>query len=264
MKGKVSVLMGVYNCADTLEQAVASIRSQTYENWELILCDDGSTDETWQVVQRLASQDSRIVLLQNEKNLGLNQTLNRCLTLATGEFIARMDGDDESLPQRFGNQVALLEGNPQIHITSGPMFLFDGSGQWGRTHVPEYPTPEQVVCGTPISHAPVMLRRSCLEAVGGYSEDPATLRVEDVDLWIRLYAAGFRCRNLTEPAYRMRNDQNAYQRRKYIYRINSARVRLRGCKTMHLSPGCYLKACTPLLIGLVPGKLRRAVKGILK
>ena len=95
MNPKISVLMGIYNCADTLPQAVASIQKQTYPNWELILCDDGSSDHTYEVAQALAAKDDRIVLLHNDRNLGLNQTLNACLAVATGDYIARMDGDDD-------------------------------------------------------------------------------------------------------------------------------------------------------------------------
>lgn len=94
MRPKISVLMGIFNCASTLEQAVLAIQNQTYDNWELILCDDGSSDNTYEVAQALAAKDSRIVLLRNVKNLGLNQTLNNCLVVATGDYIARMDGDD--------------------------------------------------------------------------------------------------------------------------------------------------------------------------
>ena len=112
MDPKVSVLMGIYNCAETLPQAVAAIQNQTYSNWELILCDDGSTDGTYEVAQRLAAADNRLILLRNAHNLGLNQTLNNCLAAATGDYIARMDGDDNCLPERFEKQVALLESHP--------------------------------------------------------------------------------------------------------------------------------------------------------
>ena len=92
----------------------------------MILCDDGSSDDTYQVAQALAAEDERIILLQNEKNLGLNQTLNNCLAAATGDYIARMDGDDDCMPERFERQVALLEDNPAYQITSSsPMILFD-------------------------------------------------------------------------------------------------------------------------------------------
>ena len=201
MSGKISVLMGIYNCATTLEQAtiattnneVATAEKSTYTNWELILCEDGSSDNTYEVAQSLAAKDTRIILLRNEKNLGLNVTLNRCLAAATGEYIARMDGDDDCLPERFEKQLGYLESHPEIDIVSTPMILFDETGEWGKTTAIAFPQPENVVTGSPICHAPVMMRRTCMDAVGGYTEDKRMLRVEDVNLWIKLYAAGYRC-----------------------------------------------------------------------
>lgn len=260
MSKKISVLMGIYNCSSTMEQAVASVQNQTYTNWELILCDDGSSDNTYEVAQALAAKDSRIVLLRNDKNLGLNATLNRCLAAATGEYIARMDGDDDCVPERFERQLDLLEHHPEFQITSCPMKLFDETGEWGQTTVPEYPSPEDVVSGTPISHAAVMLRKECMDAVGGYTVNKRMLRVEDVNLWIKLYAAGYRCHNIQEPLYRMRNDQNALNRRKYIYRVNSTYVRLQGCKLLRLGLKSYLKAFIPMINGLVPARLRQAIR----
>lgn len=260
MPKKISVLMGIYNCASTLEEAVWSIHSQTYTNWELILCDDGSTDDTYQEAERLAAIDQRIVLLKNPENQGLNYTLNNCLAHASGDYIARMDGDDTCLPERFEKQVAFLEAHPEFDIVSTPMILFDESGEWGRTKAKEYPTPEDVVCGSPICHAPVMMRKACMDAVGGYTVDKRMLRVEDVNLWIKLYAAGFRCYNLSEPLYRMRNDQNALNRRKYRYRVNSTYVRLQGCKAMKLGPKCYVKSFRPMLNGLVPAGIRMRIR----
>lgn len=260
MSGKVSVLMGIYNCADTLKQAVVSIQNQTYTNWELILCEDSSEDNTYEVAKALAAQDARIKLLKNEKNLGLNATLNRCLAVATGEYVARMDGDDDCIPERFERQVCFLRNHPKFQITSCPMKLFDENGEWGQTTVPEKPTPEDVVGGTPISHAPVMLRKECMDAVGGYTEDSRMLRVEDVNLWIKLYAAGYRCCNIQEPLYRMRNDQKALNRRKYKYRLNSSYVRIQGCRIMKLPFRCYLKAIRPMIIGLVPSRVRLIIR----
>lgn len=257
---KISVLMGIYNCAETLEQAVVSIQNQTYQNWELILCDDGSTDNTYAVAERIAGNDPRIILVKNDCNYGLNVTLNRCLSLATGEYIARMDGDDDCVPERFEKQLHFLKSHPEFDIVSSPMILFDETGEWGRTTAKEYPQLEDVVTGSPICHAPVMMRKASLDAVHGYTEDVRMLRVEDVNLWIKLYAAGFRCYNLQEPLYRMRNDQNALNRRKYKYRVNSVYVRLQGCRTLHLGPKCYIKAVRPMVYGLVPAQLRHMLR----
>ena len=252
--------MGIYNCTDTLEQAVISIQNQTYTNWELILCDDGSTDNTYAVACALSERDKRIIVTQNEKNLGLNFTLNHCLEYATGEYIARMDGDDDCFPERFEKQVAFLDSHPEFAIVSTPMILFDETGEWGRTTAKEYPTKEDVVCGSPICHAPMMMRKNAMLEVGGYTVDPRMIRVEDVNLWIKLYVTGYRCCNLQEPLYRMRNDQNALNRRKYKYRVNSTYVRLQGCRMMKLGVKCYVRAFTPMVIGLVPARLRKWIR----
>lgn len=248
--------MGIYNCANTLEQAVASIQAQTYTNWELILCDDGSLDDTYKIAQLLAQSDERIIVLKNETNMGLNYTLNYCLDYASGDYIARMDGDDVCLPERFSKQAAVLDNYPEIAIVSTHMVLFDENGEWGIKKTIEFPKKEDVVCGNPICHAPMMIRKAALLAVGGYTNNPRLIRVEDVDLWIKLYTAGYRCYNLQEPLYRMRNDQSALNRRKYKYRINSTYVRLKGCRMMNLGPKCYIKAFKPMIIGLIPAKIR--------
>lgn len=255
-KKKVSVLMGIYNCADTLEEAIQSIQDQTYKNWELILCDDGSTDATYEIAEKFAKTDKRIILIQNEINKGLNYTLNHCMSVATGDYIARMDGDDLSIPTRFEKQVNFLEGQDRYDIVSCPMIFFDKFGEWGRNYKKEFPEPKDLISGSPICHAPVMLRKECMKEVGGYTENVRMLRVEDVNLWIKLYAAGYRCCNLQEPLYKMRNDKNALNRRKYKYRVNSVYVRLQGCRMLKLSPIYYIKAIKPMINGLVPARLR--------
>ena len=259
-KNRVSVLMGIYNCASTLEAAVRSIQAQTYSDWELIMCDDGSTDDTLAVARKLAEEDDRIIVLRNMINRGLNYTLNKCLTFATGEFIARQDGDDESVSTRFEKQVQFLQKQSEYDIVSSPMIFFDESGEWGRGKSIQKPTAKDIVAGNPVCHAPVMMRCECIEKVGGYTVDKRMLRVEDVNLWIKLYAAGYRAFNLDEPLYRMRNDRNALNRRKYIYRINSAYVRLQGCRILQLGPVSYIKALKPMLNGLVPARLRQALR----
>ncbi len=260
MTSMISVLMGIYNCESTLSEAVDAIRRQSYPYWELILCDDGSTDGTLQCAEAVATSDSRIRVIKNDKNHGLAYTLNHCLQYAKGTYIARMDGDDLCNPDRFQKQIDFLDSHPEFAICSTPMILFDETGEWGRTKVKEYPRDYDVVTGSPIHHAPVMMRREALEAVGGYTVSERTMRVEDVDLWIKLYAAGYKCYNLQEPLYSMRNDRNAFQRRKYQYRVNSTLVRLDGCKSLGLGATSYVKAFAPMIIGLIPNKIRQALR----
>lgn len=256
----VSVIMGIYNCATTLERAIGAIQAQTFTDWELIMCDDGSSDNTYELASSMAQKDERLILIRNEKNLGLSAALNHCLEHANGRFIARMDGDDECDPHRFEKQVAFLEENPGYGIVSSGMLLFDETGVWGQKSVPEYPTAEMVVTGTPICHAPVMIRKECLDAVNGYTVNEKVLRVEDLDLWIKLYEKGIRAYNIQEPLYSMQNDRNAFNRRKYKYRVNSTAVRLKGCRKLNLNWKCYLKAFKPMLIGAVPASIRGLLK----
>ena len=104
----VSVIMGIYNCEKTLSDAIDSIINQTYSDWELIMCDDGSTDNTYQIATKYSEKDNRITVIKNDTNSGLAFSLNHCLKYAKGEYVARMDADDISLPNRFEKQVAFL------------------------------------------------------------------------------------------------------------------------------------------------------------
>lgn len=102
---KVSVIMGIYNGASSMDDAIVSICNQKYTDWEMILCDDCSTDNTVEKAQQWCQKDKRIHLIYNDHNMGLAATLNHCLQYATGEYIARMDDDDISYSERFCRQV---------------------------------------------------------------------------------------------------------------------------------------------------------------
>lgn len=253
---KVSVIMGIYNCADTLEEAVGCILDQTYTNWELIMCDDGSSDATYAVARNLADRHpGKIVLLRNERNMGLNRTLNRCLQAASGDYIARMDADDRCSAERFAVEVEALDSAPDIAIVSTDMEHFDELGTWGRQAHPTEPAAADFVRGTPFNHAACMVRREAYEAVGGYSEDSRFLRVEDYHLWVNLYRAGFRGRNIHQVLYQMRDDRNAYSRRKFIYRLNEARVKALAVRELNLPVYQYSSVLRPIVVGMLPAGL---------
>ena len=220
----------------------------------MILCDDGSSDDTYALATEYRDQyPEKIVLLKNEHNMGLNRTLNHCLKHATGEYIARMDGDDISLPERLETELQYLQTHPEYDIVSCPMIYFDelGDFQTGKC-MREEPEPWMLVRGTIHCHAPCMIRARAIRAVGGYSEDKKLLRVEDWHLWLKLYAAGYRGRNLTQPLYRMRDDRAATGRRTFRYRLNEAYVILLAVKTFRLPVWHCVFALRPVLVGLLP------------
>lgn len=248
--------MGVYNCSRTVGEAIESILNQTIPDWEFIICDDGSSDDTYTIVQQYAQQyPDKFILLKNERNLGLNATLNRCLQVASGKYIARMDGDDICDPIRFSVELEILENEPDTAIVSTDMACFDERGVWGHMTHPLAPTKKDFLHGTPFCHAPCMVRREAYLAVGGYSEGARFERVEDYHLWLKMYKAGFTGKNLRLALYYMRDDRNANSRRKFKYRINEAYIKALAVQEFQLPFWGYIFALRPILVGLLPLKV---------
>lgn len=192
-QNKISVIMPVYNCELYVKEAIDSILNQTYTNFELLIIDDASTDKTIELVKEYL--DVRINLIEKPINTGLTNSLNLGLQLAEGKYIARMDGDDISLPERFAKQISFLETNREV-ILCGSWFRIIGSDRVIK--VPEKHDEIKVAFlkGNCIAHPSVMIRKQALDAfqvVYDVSKEPA----EDYDLWVRLMLIG-KLHNLQE------------------------------------------------------------------
>jgi glycosyltransferase EpsE len=251
-KYKVSVIMGMYNCEATLQEALDSLYNQTFQDFEIILCDDGSQDNTYDIAYTNSLKHKNIHLLKNESNKGLNFTLNRCLSEATGAYIARMDADDISKPQRFEMQVNFLDNNPNFSIVSSAMEYFDENGTFKIGKVIEYPQATDVAKNTPFCHAPCMIRKEAYDAVNGYTVSDKLLRIEDYHLWFKLYSKGFKGYNISIPLYRMRDDRNAKRRRKLKNRIRLAKMKIWGIKELGLPFYYNFFSLRGIIAGLVP------------
>lgn len=253
---KISVIMGIYNCAGTLPEAIESILKQTFCEWELIMCDDGSLDDTYKVAESYKNRyPSKIILLKNEQNKGLNYTLNRCLQVARGKYIARMDGDDICSADRFEMELKVFNEEPEISIVSTDMGYFDDSGIWGNISHPDYPVSHDFLYGTPFCHAPCLVKKEAFDKVGGYTEDKKLLRVEDYHLWIKMYREGYKGKNIHKQLYLMRDDRAAYNRRKFKYRLNEAYVKVLAVHELKLPIIGYIYALRPIIVGLLPKRL---------
>lgn len=271
-KPKVSIIMGIYNCENTLSEAIESILHQTYTNWELIMCDDGSTDGTYSKAHKYVNlHPEKIILIQNEKNKGLNYTLNHCLKYVRGEYVARMDGDDISLPERLEKEVGFLDTHAEYAVVSTPMIYFDADGEWGSGIAIETPQISDFVFHAPFHcHAPCMIRKEAYMAVDGYTVDKRLLRFEDCNLWYKLYAAGYRGYNLQEPLYKMRDDRNAYHRRTPAARMRGVYVQWVGFRLIKMPlkyyPYLVIEFLKGVAIVLMPEKIytklhRKKIKG---
>ena len=259
---KISVLMGIYNCESTVGEAIASIFQQTYPHWELILCDDGSTDGTYETAKRYAAQrPDQCVLLRNDKNRKLAYTLNRCLHAASGELIARMDGDDISHPDRFEKQVDYLRSHPDIQLVGTGMQAFDESGPVRRLQRRRCPDQGDIRSGVPFFHATILAQRTVFDTLKGYTAAERTDGVEDMEFWFRFYAQGFRGENMAEILYDVRDDLRTARRRTFSRRVRAVQTlafgyRLLGIPRYRLVfPGLAL-----LAKGLVPPRMAQWIR----
>lgn len=247
---KISVIMGVYNGADLLDEAIESVRAQSFQDWEFVICDDASTDNTWEKLVEWSHKDPRIIVIRNEKNLKLAATLNKCLEVSTGIYIARMDADDYSYPWRFKMENEFLDVNTTYAFVSGQVNALIGrkivERYWERK---AYPIKRDFLEGSQFIHPATMFRRGPLVKVGGYRVAPETTRLEDYDLFMRLYAAGYEGHNLHRSVLRYTVVNKPVP---YKYRIDEAKVRYRGFKSLGLLPKGILHVFRPLLVGLFP------------
>lgn len=202
MPPRVSVLMSVHNGLRFLPEALDSILSQGFSDFEFIIVDDTSSDGSLALLEQYAARDARIRLVSNEKNLGLTASLNRGVELARGEYVARMDADDISLPGRFEKQVAFLDAHPEAWALGGQIQFIDESGTVRPAHV--YPTDSfhlgwnMLLNGPTLSHPAAMLRRDRLAQAGNY---PHECRLaQDAALWRRFLILSDRSlANLSDP-----------------------------------------------------------------
>lgn len=217
--------MSVYNGLPYLQEAVDSILSQDYDDFEFVVIDDGSSDATWQVLTEYATQDERMVLLQNPQNIGYTRSLNRGIEIARGELIARQDADDVSFPGRLGRQVSFLRDHPQVGLVGALPQFIDQEGQ--LIAVSSYPLVTEdhdikrtLLVSNCIRHGSIMLRRRLLEIVGMY--DPRLEPSEDYDLWLRL-AEVTALANLPEPLYKYREHAGSESnKRRFVQMYNKA------------------------------------------
>jgi glycosyltransferase involved in cell wall biosynthesis len=203
----VTGIMATYNCGRYIRESIQAIVDQSYENWELIIVDDGSTDDTASIVSQFAS--TKITYLP-QANMGRGAARNVALGMARGEYIAVVDADDISRPNRFETEVAYLEANPLVGIVSGQVLHFHNGRAPKR--VVSYPTSPARIRhqfskpAMAMSHAACMIRREVFEKVGKYCEE--CLRAQDLELFLRAIQH-FEFRNIDDTVLLYRNDPSA-------------------------------------------------------
>lgn len=260
---EISVLMGIYDRSEdvsVLRRSVESILHQTFSDFEFLICDDGSSKQVQAYLDGVVKKDSRVRLIRSEGAFLLPIKLNLCLKKANGKYIARMDGDDFSHPDRFWRQLDYLFGHPEISFMGCNVNLIQNGKAVGKRCFPEYPQIRDFYVTQPYIHPTLIFRRKALEAVNGYSEDKSVILCEDYDLLLRLYAKGFYGANLQEVLFDYTIPATVKGNRKMRHRWNEAVTRYRRFKELELFPIALPYVVKPIAVGFLPKFILKRLK----
>lgn len=258
----VSILMPVKNEERFLKAAIASIRAQTFTGWELVVVDDGSTDGTARILAAAAAADRRIRVLQNLAG-GLVPALNFGLSECRGAFIARMDGDDITHPERLARQLEIFATRPECGLVAASFRHFPRSGlkigmlayeEWQNSLTSHELIMADIFVESPFVHPGVMFKKALVDRLGGYRDMGWA---EDYDLWLRMAGAGIRFARAEEPLIFWRDRPERATRTMDEYSADA----FRRCKAHHLRNGFLSAAGEVILAGA--GKEGRAWQRIL-
>lgn len=252
----VTVLMGVFNGLPRMEPAIRSIQCQSATDFEFLIIDDGSTDGSDRVARRYAESDPRIRLIRNEMNQGLGAALNRGVQEARGGFIARMDADDVSVPERLKKQLNYFQAHPATDVVGSYALdvTTDGSPLRERRVPTAHERISELVWSNPFVHSTVMFRRESILRVGSYSA--ALRRRQDYDLWFRCVHAGLTLANIPEPLVHYQFSEDTVRRNDVRATWDQVRIGLRGCQLVRAPLHAYLGTCMPIIEAMLPGPLR--------
>jgi len=249
---KVAIIVPVYMMKEKKRQLLSmieSIEKQTYINWELVICDDGSTDGTYEILNKLVGHKGNVTILRNVTNRFAAATRNFCILSTNAEYIAIQDADDYSDPDRITHQVDFLDTHLEYAFVSSQAYLIKNDKVIGISGAIEKPRRKDFIKDMPFCHASTMFRRTALLSVGCYNEK---IRYgEDYDLFMRLYAAGFQGFSIQKPFYYYRID-DAFQKMKFKEYLNLSKIRLNGFRNMKVLKKGFFYVFKPIISFLIP------------
>ena len=242
-----------------LHRSITSIMSQTYLNWELLICENGSTQEAINYLTEIASKNKKIHLIDGTNAVTLAEKLNRCISCASGNWIARMDDDDWSTPDRLENQVAFLQKHPEYMAVGCWVQEIDAL----ETHIkvlPAAPCLKDFRVALPFVHPALLFRKDALLAIGGYSQSSKQVGCDDYDLMLRFYQYGYRAANLQKVLLHYSIQNSLLKPRSYALFWNEAVTRFERFRALGLLPSWLPWVIKPLLVGLIPRSLLHKIK----
>ena len=253
----LSVLLAVHDGEAWLADAIQSILSQTYRDFEFILIDDASTDRTSEIIRQ--HHEDRIVWATISRG-GLTKALNYGLRLARGRYVARMDADDVALPERFAKQIDFLERNPDVGVVGTAYDVLTSSGERKKPRVPIYCNDADIrrvlPKFNPLFHGSVILRRDLIEKVGGYDEKFPL--AQDYDLWFRLLR---HCRFANaKDVLMLRREGEATLQKEARQNWYGVRARFAAIQRGDIGAWNVVHLGRPLLVAILPRGLKSVVR----
>lgn len=255
----ISVIMSTHNRGEKIKRSVDSILNQTYKDIEFIVCDDCSTDNTYEILKKISSYDNRLILLKNEENLGLQKSLNKCIGCAHGEYIARMDDDDYSIRDRFEKEVKYIRKTDSDFVGTNIYFYSEEYGVYGQKIYSEHPTKIDLIKSCQFCHPTILIKTNLLKKVGGYSESTRHYRVEDYELWLRLYSLGYTGFNMQEKLLIYTKNANSINNIKKIDRLNCYNLLRKYFNRLNIPKKYYFYVIYPIIKMMIPVKARRII-----
>ena len=248
---EITILMSVYNTPkEQLKEAIESILNQTYKNFEFLIICDGISKEDINFIK--GYQDDRIRIEINETNIGLVKSLNKGIELAKGKFIARMDTDDFSYPERLEKQINFMHQHPEYAIVSGKAHFFDETGIYGTSKICGEINKNDVFKSNPCIHPTMMINKDMIRKIGGY---PNFLRCEDYAIVMQMIANENKIYVLDEVILKYRMDKEGYKKKKFKDRFIEVKMKIIYFKKLNANIFQYFLAFKPLIAGLIPSRI---------
>lgn len=247
---RVSVVMPVYNGSKYLRESLMSVINQTYKDWECIIYDDNSSDDSAAIINSIIKENDQFIYLHSDQNVGAAEARNKCINVARGEYIAILDCDDIAFEDRFSQQVDFLDQNSQYDFVGSNVIYFgEGLKSYESTYKPFEIKNVSFRSGMPIVHSTLMIKKSLIVEVGKY---PNFRRVQDYAMLMNVSANGSIGYLLQPVMVKYRIDEGNYKRRTIKSRIIEVKIRLQGYKKMNYPLNHYLYAFKPLLSAVIP------------
>lgn len=240
----VSIIVACHNAENFIDNCLKALINQTYKNIEIIVCDDASTDRSIALLRDWAEKDSRIIVLYNKDNLFAAATRNRCFDIAKGEYYCIQDIDDISKLDRIEKLVREIQTDNVDFVSSSMQCFNESNGIQNKiiSHK-QYPSKWAFLWGISFCHPATLFTKECIMDVGGYRVSQDTRRCQDYDMFMRLYAKGYKGKNISESLYLYRLDEDTIKRgANYTAAMCEYNVRKYGFKVLAL-PYVLRKLC---------------------